>query len=105
MKRIRSWLDQRKTQTFVHMATYRFHEIFPGGLGGRTHQDLVNCILMAVEEACERHGWQLVAWDEFPERVELLLTGQETRGETGDGVATALDGRVHTATGARAAAH
>ena len=92
MKGIRSWLDQRKTQTFVHMATYRFHEVFEGGIGGRTHSDLVDCILSAVREVCERHGWKLVAWDQFSDRVELLLTGEETRGETGDGVAAAPSG-------------
>ncbi len=33
------------------------------------------------------------------ERVEVLLTGQETHGETGQGVAVALDRRVHAAAG------
>ncbi|MFH1531456.1 MAG: hypothetical protein ABIK09_12080 [Pseudomonadota bacterium] len=105
MKRIRSRPKQLKTQTFVHMATYRFSEVFPGGLGGRTHQALVQCVLTAVEDACRYHGWQLLAWDAFPERVEVLLSGSETRGETGEGVAAALDSRVYAATGARAAAH
>jgi hypothetical protein len=105
MKGIRSWRDRRKTQTFVHMATYRFHEIFPAGLAGRTRDDLVGCILSAVEEACAHHGWRFVAWDVFPERVEVLLTGEETRGESGEGVAAALDRRVHAAAGARVAAH
>lgn len=105
MKRIRSWLDRRKTQTFVHMATYRFHELFPGGLGGRSHDDLTRCVLAAAQETCDLHGWQLVAWDVFSERVELLLTGEEAQGETGVGVAAALDGAVQAATGARAAAN
>jgi len=77
------------------MATYRFHEVFPGGLGGRTRDDLVGRILGAVEDACAHHGWRFVAWDVFPERVEVLLTGQENHGENGEGVAAALDRRVH----------
>ncbi len=97
MKGIQSWRDRGKSQTFVHMATYRFHEVFPGGLGGRTRDALVGCILRAVEEACAHHGWRFVAWDVFPERVEVLLTGQEQRGENGEGVAAVLDRRVHGA--------
>lgn len=105
MNRKKSARRRRRTQAFVHMATYRFHEVFPDGLGGRSIDELAGCVLGAVEEACDRHGWRLVAWDLFPDRVEVLLTGEEARGETGDGVAAALDSRVHAATGARAAAH
>lgn len=105
MKRISKWLDRRKSQTFIHMATYRFREVFPGGLAGRTHDELVRCILSAVEEVCRRHRWRLVAWDGLPDRVEVLLTGREVGGETGEGVAAALDCQVYSATGARAVAH
>jgi hypothetical protein len=104
MKRIKNWLDRRRTQSFVHMATYRFHELLPRGLSGWTRDDLTRCVLAAVQQSCDVHGWRLVAWDVFPERVEVLLTGEEGMGEAGAGVAAALDGAVHAATAAGAAA-
>jgi len=105
MKRIRSRLERHKTQTFVHMATYRFHEVFPGGSAGRSSEDLMNCVLSAVKETCLRHGWRMLACDVFPDRVEVLLTGRENRGENGDAVAEALDTGVHGATAGQAAAN
>ena len=105
MQGIRRWLKQPREQTFVHMATYRFHEVFPGGLAGRARKDLVDSILAAVQETCERHGWRLVAWDMLSDRVEVLLTGREPRGETGQTVAATLDSGVYEATAARAVAN
>jgi len=105
MQGIRQWLKQPREQTFVHMATYRFHEVFPGGLAGRVRKDLVDCILAAVRESCERYEWRLVAWDVLSDRVEVLLTGREPRGENGETVAATLDTGVYEATGARAVAN
>ncbi|MBM4372216.1 MAG: hypothetical protein FJ098_11210 [Deltaproteobacteria bacterium] len=85
------------------MATYRFRDVFPGWDGAGGPRRAADRIVEAVRGTCSANGWRLACWDVRPDRVELLLLGEEPQGERGETVAAALDAGVHGAAGALAA--
>ena len=97
-----------REQCFLHLATYRLDDLRATDLGPdvlevKITPALAETISTRLATVCEQQGWTVINIATHPDHIEALLTGLEPAGETGESVATALDGAVYGGT-VRAAA-
>ena len=101
-------------QCFMHIATYRLADLRAAETSGSTDlgpdvfeseisSTLADTLSTRLAVVCDERGWNLIDVHVLPDRVEALLTGTEPDGETGEGVAMALDGAVYGGQGMSAA--
>ena len=99
-------MSNPREQCFMHLATYRLADLRAAETSGDADLGpdvfeaeitpaLADGLSVRLADVCAQHGWTLIDIHALPDRVEALLTGMEQAGETGEGVATALDGAVY----------
>ena len=88
---------KRTEQAFMHLATYRLDDLRNAGLltAAEITPALADAISTRLATVCEQQGWEVINIATHPDRIEALLVGKEPAGETGEAVATALDGAVY----------
>ena len=101
-----------KEQCFMHIATYRLTDLRtaeiavanlgPDVLEPTITDTLASALTERLTATCEQHEWQVVDIHAFADRVEILVSGVEAAGETGEAVAKALDGAVYSGAGTEA---
>ena len=79
---------------FLHKAVYRFREVVTPA-EPRPAEQVAEGILAAIGAACDRERWALAGWNVLPDRVEVLVLGEERPEMGAKGVAAALDAAVH----------